>query len=161
VTATPIAVTSIYASLATGKTVHPRLVQTGAAGATDTPSEGQPIIDQNSPVQKQLFAAVTAGLHGVVMTPRGTANRYFADAPYRERIFGKTGTATTTETRGERQYSAWFAGWIEPGPQGAKGMGRRVAFACWVTHTRDFGGTACAPIIKKLLSATETLEPIP
>lgn len=161
VTATPIAVTSIYASLATGKTVHPRLVQTGAAGATDTPNEGQPIIDQTSAVQKQLFAAVTAGLHGVVMTPRGTANRYFADAPYRARIYGKTGTATTTETRGERQYSAWFAGWIEPGPQGAKGMGRRVAFACWVTHTRDFGGTACAPIIKKLLSATETLEPIP
>lgn len=161
VTATPIAVTSIYASLATRKTVHPRLVQTGAAGATNTANEGEPIIDPGSPIQKQLFAAVTAGLHGVVMTNRGTANRYFADAPYRERVYGKTGTATTTETRGERQYSAWFAGWINPGPKGGKGMGRRVAFACWVTHTRDFGGTACAPVIKKLLSATETMEPIP
>ncbi len=43
--------------------------------------------------------------------------------------------------------SAWFAGWIND----AAGR-RRIAFACWVSHTQQSGGKACGALMAPLLA---------
>jgi cell division protein FtsI/penicillin-binding protein 2 len=90
------------------------------------------------------------GLHGVVNSPGGTAAGVMASLPpdVRKRIFGKTGTADTTDGMN----SAWFAGWMD-NVAGRK----RVAFTCLVSHTRETGGRACGRLMAGLLGKVAAL----
>jgi cell division protein FtsI/penicillin-binding protein 2 len=108
--------------------------------------EGERIIPGLTTAQddKPYLDAVDAGLLGVINSPFGTAAGVFGAVPpeIKRRIYSKTGTADTAPGYN----SAWLAGWIND----AAGR-RRIAFACWVTHTQLTGGRACGQMMAPLL----------
>lgn len=152
VTMTPLAVASIYASVATGRVVLPRLLPFAAPDTTVDPNEGLPLFAQEGDGERRRrgLEMIRAGLHGVANVAPGTAHAVFADKGLRARVFSKTGTA---ETVGKRIYSSWYAGWIEPAA--GSGITRRLAFACVVTRTGTYGSTSCGPAIAALLTTLD------
>jgi len=48
--------------------------------------------------------------------------------------------------------TVWFVGWIEPG---ADTSGRRLAFACFVSHSATTGGAHAAPVVAGFLERLE------
>ncbi|MGH6817082.1 MAG: penicillin-binding transpeptidase domain-containing protein [Hyphomicrobiaceae bacterium] len=164
VQAPPTAIASIYASIATGRVVRPRVVRPAEGSATE---QAPPILTGvGESQQTELLKPLRQGLKAVTSFSGGTADNAFA--PYGDLhryVFGKTGTGTVNDNddrRGDRKdgYTVWFAGYLDPkGDQGfwLKGKGanspikRRIAFACMVTHADGFGGTVCAPLIARIL----------
>ncbi len=106
---------------------------------------------------KEYLRLLRGGMKAVVET--GTASRAFQKHRDRCRIYGKTGTANVSFLRRidapeglpEKSYSAWFIGWRVP----EKNNGRKLAFACMVSHAygkgKNSGGRVCAPIIASIL----------
>jgi cell division protein FtsI/penicillin-binding protein 2 len=162
VSATPLAMTTVYASIAKSQIVRPRLVPTGR---TVDPEEGGPLIQHGMPEdQARYFNILKAGLHGVVAASDGTATHAFEHSPAllgppgAPRLFAKTGTATISN-----QYlSLWFAGWIEGVP--GRGIDKRLAFGCFVNREKNdegsrTGGAICAPLIKEVLDLLDRRTP--
>ncbi|MEN5082982.1 penicillin-binding transpeptidase domain-containing protein [Bosea sp. TWI1241] len=152
VRATPVAMASIYGSLGARKVIRPRVLKPvdDVAEAPQT-GEGEPVIPGMDPRQAEVYLdAAQRGLFGVVNSPGGTAAGVMASLPpeVRRRIFGKTGTADTTDGMN----SAWFAGWMND-VAGRK----RVAFTCLVSHTRETGGRACGRLMAGLLGKVAAL----
>lgn len=166
--ATPLAMASIMASIATGKIVRPRITPEAAPKqepATNTEPQaaaGDDILDlgttrgNEQPIQQGsligLLAGLRGSLHNVVIG--GTAGSAFARSPLRDRVYGKTGTAQTGEGDNSTN-SVWFIGWID-GLGQRKWRSRRIAFACLVTHIKQegsatAGGKVCAPIVEQIL----------
>lgn len=169
VQATPTAMASIYASIATGRIVTPRLIKRAP------PAEGAPapepapfVIDGvgSEAELDKLLLPLRRGLKAVVSFAGGTADNAFRPfGDMHQYVWGKTGTATVTDGDDRRAGSArtghtvWFAGWIDPagdsfwlkGKAAKSPVKRRIAFACMVTHSDGFGGTVCAPLIAKIL----------
>lgn len=145
VRASPLAMASIYGSIGAGRIIRPRLLYPVSDVPETRPSrEGAPLFPGMPAAQAESWReALRAGLHGVPNSPYGTAAGIMASVPaeLKQRIYGKTGTADTVTGMN----SAWFAGWIDD----VAGR-RRVAFACWVSHTRDTGGRACGALIARL-----------
>jgi cell division protein FtsI/penicillin-binding protein 2 len=145
VRASPLAMATIYGSVGAGRIIRPRLVHPVSDAAEAKPAtEGAPLFPGLPAGQAPVWTEMLrAGLHGVANSPYGTAAGIMGSvAPeLRTRVYGKTGTADTVTGMN----SAWFAGWIED----IAGR-RRVAFACWVSHTRDTGGRACGALIARL-----------
>jgi cell division protein FtsI/penicillin-binding protein 2 len=145
VRASPLAMATIYGSVGARRIIRPRLIYPPADVAEYKPAgEGAPLFPGLSPAQSQPWIEmVDAGLYGVANSPFGTAAGVMAAVPpeLKQRIYGKTGTADTVTGMN----SAWFAGWIND----VAGR-RRIAFACWVSHTRDTGGRACGALIARL-----------
>lgn len=170
--ATPTAIASIMASIATGRIVRPRLTPEAeaaptaaadAAGAEEA-RPGDPILAEDAPGDggkldpgraAELLAGLRGALHAVV-TAGGTAAAAFQNADYLGRLYGKTGTAESGDTK-ESTNSVWFVGWVD-GVGGAYGAERRIAFACLVTHMtrRAGGGGFCAPLIAGILGELQT-----
>jgi cell division protein FtsI/penicillin-binding protein 2 len=152
VRATPIAMASIYGSLGARKVIRPRVLKpVSDVAETPQPNEGQPVIPGMDPRQAEPFLdGAQRGLFGVVNAPGGTAAGVMASLPpeIRRRIYGKTGTADTTDGMN----SAWFAGWMND-VAGRK----RVAFTCLVSHTRETGGRACGRLMAGLLGKVAAL----
>jgi cell division protein FtsI/penicillin-binding protein 2 len=149
VEASALAVASIYASVAVSRTIRPRLVPVDTSASPAADGEGQPLITSSSAGSPAYDNVLRSGLFGVANArAAGTAEKQFRSAKrLQSRLFVKTGTAITVGDF----YSAWLAGWIEP----ASAQGRRLAFACWITHTSQYGADACAPVIKKLFEGVE------
>jgi cell division protein FtsI/penicillin-binding protein 2 len=145
VRASPLAMAAIYGSVGARKVIRPRLVHPVGDVAEHKPAgEGRPLFPGFSEAEARPWAEmVEAGLFGVANSPFGTATRIMGPVPaeLRQRIYGKTGTADTVTGMN----SAWFAGYIND----VAGR-RRIAFACWVSHTRDTGGAACGSLIAKV-----------
>lgn len=152
VRATPVAMAAIYGSLGARKVIRPRLLKpVSDVKETPEPHEGEPVIPGLDPRLAEPFLdGAQRGLFGVVNSPSGTAAGVMASLPpeIRRRIFGKTGTADTTEGMN----SAWFAGWMND-VAGRK----RVAFACLVSHTRETGGRACGRLMAGVLAKVAAL----
>jgi cell division protein FtsI/penicillin-binding protein 2 len=152
VRATPIAMASIYGSVGARKVILPRVLKpVSDVAETPMPNEGKPVIPGMDPRQAEPFLDdAQRGLHGVVNSPGGTAAGVMASLPpdIRKRIYGKTGTADTTDGMN----SAWFAGWMD-NIAGRK----RVAFTCLVSHTRETGGRACGRLMAGLLGKVAAL----
>ncbi|MGL5113917.1 MAG: penicillin-binding transpeptidase domain-containing protein [Beijerinckiaceae bacterium] len=147
VRATPLAMAAIYGSVGARRVISPRILKP-VSDVRETPghNEGQRIIPGMDAMEdKPWLDMVDAGLQGVVNSPYGTATRVMAQLPpaVRGRIYAKTGTADTSEGMN----SAWLAGWVNE----VAGR-RRVAFACWVTHTTLTGGGACGALMAPLLA---------
>jgi penicillin-binding protein 2 len=106
VQATPLQMASLYAAIANGGTLYrPRVVQ--KIGSNNEPPEEvwQPEVMGKLPVSATTLKAIQDGLHGVIVSPRGTAGFVFKGFP--KSVAGKTGTA---ETGGPNDVShAWFA----------------------------------------------------
>lgn len=147
VDASTLAMASVYASVAAGRTIRPRLVQADMKDLVRAAGDGEPLFSPTAANRALLSAYVDnvhRGLSGVVNARGGTAYAYFQSVrPLASRVYAKTGTAITIGDF----YSAWLAGWVLPQTQ----EGRTLAFACWLTHTRQYGGSACGPVIKRLL----------
>jgi len=164
VQASPLAMAIVYASIASGCKVTPTVIRLDRPRTTaQTPC--QPIFFTQIDLEHRAVALMqkylVPGLHGVVNSSKGTANRAF-DARYRKHVYAKTGTAETVKTqiagRGQvRLNTAWLVGWIDA--EGTGSLNRRLAFACMISHAASrkpkyaTGGSLCAPVINALLVA--------
>jgi cell division protein FtsI/penicillin-binding protein 2 len=175
--ATPLSMASIMASIATGKIIRPRITPEAArpnpvqesnpAGAgSDEAAAGDDLMDLTNtrgserPIQQGTYIDLMAGLRSALrnVVINGTANDAFGRSALRSRLYGKTGTAQTGNDEGSTN-SVWFVGWID-GLGQRRWRGRRVAFACVVTHIARkgdavAGGKVCAPIIEQILADYE------
>jgi cell division protein FtsI/penicillin-binding protein 2 len=161
--ATAVAMTAVYASLATHKQVRPSLLalerDDKGCPRNRAPGECEPAFPaavETSP----LFGLLKSGLQAVVRAG-GTAQDKLNGAPVSlDNVYAKTGTATYRDRRNHLDASSrpvtlnalWLAGWIEgdgrPGP-----LGHRLAFACQVTGAPEgkFGADFCGPAIRDVL----------
>jgi cell division protein FtsI/penicillin-binding protein 2 len=160
--ATPLAMASMFASIATGRVVLPRLT----AGNDVRPKRGAPLFDPASldgaPLDplgaEEMLRNLRTALADVVHV--GTAAGKFG--PLTDRVFGKTGTAQVGQNATDPN-TVWFVGWIE----GLKLAGfeqRRIAFACMVTHANKDeagGGRVCAPLMRILFQRIEAQQQPP
>jgi cell division protein FtsI/penicillin-binding protein 2 len=141
VSVSPLHMAKVAATVATGRRIHPYLIDRWDGSAL-TPPEA-PALD----VDPELLGLLRQGMKAVPEV--GTAAGAFAESPeFRCRVFGKTGTAEIDKSKAYN--SAWFIGWLEPEAAG----GRRLAFACMMTHAFGpfrTGGGACAPVINRML----------
>ena len=143
VSTSPLHMALAAAAIAAAHRVRPHLVS-GWGGEPLAPPPTDPL-----PVDPELLRYLRDGMKAVAEA--GTAARALP-RPLACRVYGKTGTA---EIDAARKYnSAWFIGWREP----RRPDERRLAFACMITHATSgfrFGGTACAPVVSRILQALE------
>jgi cell division protein FtsI/penicillin-binding protein 2 len=144
ISASPLQMTLPAAAIATGQRVRPYLFARWG-GESLSPPEPTPL-----PVDTELLEILRSGMKAVPEV--GTASRAFP-RPLACRVYGKTGTAEIDAVRSYN--SGWFIGWREPaGPSQ-----RRLAFACMTTHATGsyrFGGTACAPVVSRMLQGLDS-----
>ncbi len=174
--ATPLAMASVMASIATGKIVRPRITveaapKAAAGGATEPQaSAGDDLFDLDArrgneqPINQNRLISLLAGLRSAMhnVAVNGTASDAFERSPLLSRVYGKTGTAQTVKGNGNDLHSTnsvWFVGWVD-GLGQRKWRGRRIAFACLVTHIAQrgefaAGGTLCAPLVEQILAEYE------
>jgi len=147
VTATPLQMARVAATVATGYLPQPYVLQQWAGKRLDTPD--------NHKLAPDNIDLLRTGMKAVPEV--GTARRAFATHYPKGscQVYGKTGTAQVATGRGkrakrQRYYSAWFTGWHET-DDGTPD----VAFACMVSHTyirgHDYGGDVCGPIVARIL----------
>lgn len=156
--ATPLALASMMASIATGRIVLPRLTPEEDARRD---ARGQPLFDPGSvdgrPLDQsradQMIEGLRRALADVVRV--GTAANAFRGSNLIGRLRGKTGTAQSDDKDGPD--TVWFIGWLDglalPGLQD-----RRIAFACMLTHADPddaAGGKTCAPLMRMLFERIE------
>jgi cell division protein FtsI/penicillin-binding protein 2 len=165
---TTLMMATLYASLATEKIVRPYLLDGQSSRA---PENGRPLFEHvaknNTDLYTRLIRELRAGLVAVIRGAKGTAHSQFvsgqsakpfmrpillfSDGRDQDRVFAKTGTADTVNNFN----TANFAGWIEP--DNKKGITRRLAFACSVTHTArgQFGASVCGLLTAEILQAID------
>jgi cell division protein FtsI/penicillin-binding protein 2 len=154
VTASPIAMASVFASVATQRIVRPHLLRRSGASAPRDPEEGRPLFPNgNEGTRRQMIGEIRNGLSAVVKN--GTARKVFENSNLREVVFGKSGTATVGSGDTLR-FSLWFSGFTEP----RRGSHLpRIAFVCMVTNQGDgdeaTGAQVCGPMVRKVLEELE------
>jgi hypothetical protein len=152
VTATPLAMATIYASIASRKVVRPSLVP------LPRDSNGCPVNKADDDECGELLPgardagpllnALRAGFRGVARTrPFKTVAVDLLNAE--DRLYVKTGTATII--RGTR-FSTWVAGWVQGKPNTA--IPTTLSFACFAPRrgNADTGGRVCGEIIREFLN---------
>lgn len=149
-TATPLQLANAYATFANGGTRYrPRI------GAAVVDREGRvvrtvaPEATGRAEMAPEARAAVLDGLLGVTTGRGGTARGAFAGFPAEFPVAAKTGTAQVQD----RQDTALFAAF-------APANDPRVAVAV-VLEESGFGGTAAAPVARRLLEAVAGQPPTP
>jgi cell division protein FtsI/penicillin-binding protein 2 len=155
VTATPVNVATVYASVASGTIIRPTLMHLpDERTQRGDLLEGKPLLAVPADRQDdydRLMRELRRGLNNVITV--GTASKYFGwtvlNRELLEAIHLKTGTAILEE--GEKLYSGWIAGWVDPPRNVKSGITRRMAIACHIAYTRRFGGESCAPIVGELI----------
>jgi cell division protein FtsI/penicillin-binding protein 2 len=140
---TPLQMARVSAAIGQGQLVQPRLLaELDGKLATDMPLK---------PLDVRLDR-IRAGMKLVVES--GTAASAFAGQKreaWRRGLHGKTGTASLNSGKDNSQNSntVWFSGWLDPGS--IPGENRRIAFACFITHSNETGGGHAAPVVAALL----------
>jgi cell division protein FtsI/penicillin-binding protein 2 len=152
--ASPIAMASVFASVATQRIVRPHLLRRSGAAAPRDPEEGTPLFPSgNEGARRQMIGEIRNGLSAVVKN--GTARKVFANSNLRDTVFGKSGTATVGSGDNLR-FSLWFSGFTEPG-RGSRLP--RIAFVCMVTNQgggdEETGAQVCGPMVRKVLEELE------
>ncbi|SOE17207.1 penicillin binding protein [Hoeflea halophila] len=160
VSASPLAMATVTASVATGKIVRPHLVPRAERGPSDDPVEGEPLLI--APPEKQALAdrflrELRDGMGAVIRKSGGTSRSAFAKVPeeLRNSVFAKTGTAPVfnhVNAPSDGRYASWLVGYVDP-QQGLPGIDRKLAFACRVAFSPSYGGSACGPIVRDFLLA--------
>ncbi|WP_340159487.1 penicillin-binding transpeptidase domain-containing protein [uncultured Hoeflea sp.] len=157
VSASPLAMASVAASVATGKIVRPHLVPRAERGPSDDPVEGEPLL--LAPPEKQALAdrflrELRDGMGAVIRKKGGTSRSAFAKIPaeLRDAIYAKTGTAPVFNSNAppDGRYAAWLVGYVDP-QQGLPGIDRKIAFACRVAFSPSYGGSVCGPVVRDFL----------
>jgi len=156
VTATPLQMAVVAATIANGGTVYrPHIVKRVINTRGETIKEYLPEVKNTTDVQAETLQLVREGMWDVVNGPRGTGKRASL-AHLNIQVAGKTGTSqiiSLTKSKGKgsdvpRKYRdhAWF---ISFAPTDAP----EVAIACLVEHAGAGGGAAAAPIVQQVLDA--------
>jgi len=158
VSASPLSMASVAASVASGKVVRPHLVPRAERGPSDDPVEGEPLL--LAPPEKQALAdgfldEIRKGMAAVVRKQGGTSRSAFAKIPVelRESIYAKTGTApvfTHGTAPPDGRYASWLVGYVDP-QAGLPGFNQKIAFACRVAFSPSYGGSVCGPIVRDFL----------
>ncbi|HEY4688824.1 MAG TPA: penicillin-binding transpeptidase domain-containing protein [Anaerolineae bacterium] len=107
VLATPLQMANLYAAIANGGTLYrPEII--ARIGSQNEPPEEvwQPSVISKLPVTPENLQAIRQGLHGVIVSPKGTAGFIFRGFP--QTLAGKTGTA---EAGNGKDPHAWFICW--------------------------------------------------
>lgn len=165
VSASPLAMASVAASVATGRIVRPHLVPQAERGPSDDPVEGEPLLV--APPEKQALADrflrdLRDGMGAVIRKQGGTSRSAFAKIPaeLRNAIFAKTGTAPVfnhANAPSDGRYASWLVGYVDP-QQGLAGFDQKIAFACRVAFSPSYGGSVCGPIVRDFLLALYEAE---
>jgi len=160
VSASPLSMATVAASVATGRIVRPHLVPRAQRGPTDDPLEGEPVLSASP--DKQVLAdgflrEIRSGMAAVVRKKGGTSRSAFAKIPaeLRNSIFAKTGTApvfTHANAPSDGRYASWLVGYVDP-QAGLPGIDRKISFACRVAFSPSYGGSVCGPIVRDFLMA--------
>lgn len=158
VNASPLAMASVAASVATGKIVRPHMVDAQQRGPTNDPFEGEPVLVTTPDKQHladEFLKEIRTGMAAVIRNRGGTSRSAFAKVPkeLRDSVFAKTGTApvfTGGNVPEDGRYAAWLVGYVEPNGN-LPGIDQRIAFACRVAFSPSFGGSVCGPIVRDFL----------
>lgn len=151
VTATPLQMAVVAATVANGGTVYrPHLVKRILGDDGEPIKEYEPEVVKQTGIDPRTLQIVREGMQEVVNAKNGTGKK--AKLPD-VLVAGKTGTSQVIAgTRGKgkilpRQYRdhAWF---IAFAPADAP----EVAVACLLEHAGEGGGAAAAPVVKELLA---------
>ncbi|MEA2418865.1 MAG: penicillin-binding protein 2 [Thermoleophilaceae bacterium] len=137
--ANPLQMAVAYASIATGRVLHPRL------GQRIENSAGQVKQDIEAPRARQLNvapeyrSAILDGLRGAASAPGGTSTPVFATFPVD--IAGKTGTAEKGAGRADQSWYVALAPWPDP------------KYVVAVTdEAGGFGADTAAPMARRILA---------
>jgi len=150
VTATPLQMAVVAATVANGGTVYrPHLVKRTLGANGETIEENSPEVIRETKIDPRVLQLVRDGMHDVVNSKTGTGRK--AQLPD-ILVAGKTGTSQVISgTRGKgkilpRQYRdhAWF---IAFAPADAP----EVAMACLIEHAGAGGGQVAAPVARDVL----------
>ncbi|MEQ8481315.1 MAG: penicillin-binding transpeptidase domain-containing protein [Hoeflea sp.] len=160
VTASPLAMASIAASVATGRIVRPHVVSKQQRGGGTDPLEGEPILvtaPENQELADRFLREIRDGMAAVIRNSGGTSRSAFAKVPenLRNSIYAKTGTApvfTHGTAPSDGPYAAWLVGYVDP-IEGLPGIDRKLAFACRVAFSPSYGGSVCGPIVRDFVMA--------
>ncbi len=165
--ASPLAIAAISGAIGSGYQLHPRLTRRSLRedhrDVIPEVSESRGIRDRQ--LADAYLQEIRNGMKAVIRESGGTANSEFSrHKKLVGKTFGKTGTAQVGG-KDRPGNSAWFMGWVEGVGKGQY-AGRRIAFACVVTHvsktaTAATGGRICAPIIAETLMRLERLAAEP
>jgi cell division protein FtsI/penicillin-binding protein 2 len=160
VQATPLAITTVYASVGSRKVIRPTIVPLerdaqGCPVVKADDDECTDLIPTGASDAGHLTDVLRAGFHAAATAAGGTSTSQFRSAEMQPllrtgdtpRLFVKTGTATVIASK---RFSVWAAGWIEGAPGN---IPNRISFACFMTHrsNADTGGATCAPVIREFL----------
>ncbi len=113
--ATPLQLAEAYATIINdGKVVRPHLGQQVEDGRGRLVEEIRTPVRRRVRFQPGFRDAIMAGLHGAATAAGGTSADVFADAPYRDKLYGKTGTAERQPNPDQSWYAAYVADENEP-----------------------------------------------
>jgi len=157
VTATPLQMAQMIATVATGVRYRPRLVKRVLAPDGSVVRDFEPELLAQLPVRKTALAQVQAALRDVVNTPQGTGKKAaLADVT----VAGKTGTSQVVTLGRERvpanklpwqqRDHAWFVAF-------APAEDPTVAVAAIVEHADGGGGAVAAPVVRDVIEARARL----
>jgi penicillin-binding protein 2 len=113
--ATPLQLAEAYATIINdGKVVRPHLGQQVEDGRGRLVEEIRTPVRRRVRFQPGFRDAIMDGLHGAATAAGGTSADVFADAPYRDKLYGKTGTAERQPNPDQSWYAAYVADENEP-----------------------------------------------
>jgi penicillin-binding protein 2 len=140
---TPIQVASFVAAIGNGGTLYrPQIVEKITTLDGTVIKEFTPEINNKLPVSAKNLDAIKQGMYDVVHNEKGTAYRRFLGM--QSKIYGKTGTATTSV---EDPHS-WFAGFTDNNnPEKPD-----IAVAVVAENAGD-GSAIAAPIFRRVIEA--------
>jgi penicillin-binding protein 2 len=108
--ATPLQLAEAYSAIVSGgKVVRPHL------GLQIEDGQGRLLEEIHTPIRRRLSIdpayrdAIMAGLHGAATAEGGTSADVFAGAPYRNLLYGKTGTAERQPNPDQSWYACYVA----------------------------------------------------
>jgi penicillin-binding protein 2 len=108
--ATPLQLATAYSTIANGgRVVRPHL------GKQIEDGGGRLVEELRTPARRRVELdpagreAIMAGLHGAATAADGTSSDVFADFPYRDMLYGKTGTAE----RAPNPDQSWYAAYVD------------------------------------------------
>jgi penicillin-binding protein 2 len=108
--ATPLQLATAYSTIINGgKVVRPHL------GMQVEDGQGRLVEEIRTPIRRRVQfdpgnrAAIMAGMHGAATAEGGTSSDVFADFPYRDVLYGKTGTAE----RAPNPDQSWYACYVD------------------------------------------------
>ena len=147
VSASPLQMARIAATIATQKIVIPDLFGPYNHGLLASAPRHQPIHLRDLDLLQKAMGKVVQ---------HGTARNVFSNNEGHQRVFGKTGTAKMSENLRSNDYNTtWFVGWQAPEHE----TNAPLAFACMITHAKHdgyrTGAKVSAPVIRDILKQME------